>query len=118
MCLGERRWNGPEEACRVRREACILHSPCTLMHARLPVHSRSLIYIPFQLSSFDSHVRYDYLEFVDEHGHKKKYDGKVGKDRWAIRDEFKGSVVHFSFYSDGSNNEWGYKFIVSLVGVV
>ena len=62
--------------------------------------------------------RYDYLEFVDEHGQKTKYDGKVGMERWATRDEFKGSVLHFSFYSDSSNNEWGYKFTVSWVGVV
>lgn len=57
--------------------------------------------------------RYDYLEFIDEAGDKTRYDGKVGDDRWSSRVEFKGSKVRFSFHSDGSNNEWGYKFTVS-----
>ena len=31
--------------------------------------------------------------------------------------EFPGSKLHFCFHSDGSNNEWGYKFTVSLLSL-
>ena len=57
--------------------------------------------------------RYDYLQFVDENGDKKTFDGVLGDGRWPAKAEFKGSKLHFTFYSDGSNNEWGYKFTVS-----
>lgn len=57
--------------------------------------------------------RYDYLEFTDASGAKTKYDGEVGSERWPKRVEFKGQRLHMHFYSDASNNEWGYKFTVS-----
>ena len=57
--------------------------------------------------------RYDYLEFTDASGAKSKYDGEVGSERWPKRVEFKGQRLHMHFYSDSSNNEWGYKFTVS-----
>ena len=88
--------------------------------------------------------RYDYLQFTDANGEKKQFDDTVGSDRWprvglpaphksVVCDpfpsspqttEFSGPKLHFYFHSDGSNNEWGYKFTVSywahllLVGVV
>ena len=60
--------------------------------------------------------RYDYLEFTDACGAKRKFDGEVGSERWPNRVEFKGQRLHLHFYSDSSNNEWGYKFTVSCVG--
>ena len=57
--------------------------------------------------------RYDYLEFTDAGGAKHKFDGEVGSERWPKRVEFKGQRLHLYFYSDSSNNEWGYKFTVS-----
>lgn len=60
--------------------------------------------------------RYDYLEFTDESGEKYKCDGEVGKERWPTHLDFKGQKLHFKFYSDSSNNEWGYKFTVSGCG--
>ena len=57
--------------------------------------------------------RYDYLEFTDAVGAKRKFDGEVNSERWPRRVEFKGQRLHMYFYSDSSNNEWGYKFTVS-----
>lgn len=81
--------------------------------------------------------RYDYLEFTDASGTKTKFDDTVGSSRWAqvgtqpnppivleLRPhtplllshsqtaEFPGPKLHFYFHSDGSNNDWGYKFTV------
>lgn len=56
------------------------------------------------------------MEFTDESGEKYKCDGEVGKERWPTHLDFKGQKLHFKFYSDSSNNEWGYKFTVSGCG--
>ena len=80
--------------------------------------------------------RYDYLEFTDASGTKTKFDDTVGSSRWpqvGTRStaslstvtytrtavvlplqsaEFPGPKLHFYFHSDGSNNDWGYKFTV------
>ncbi|XP_065066167.1 zinc finger ZZ-type and EF-hand domain-containing protein 1-like isoform X1 [Rhopilema esculentum] len=61
--------------------------------------------------------RYDYLEFTDSKDQKRKFDQKVGTSEWPQVVEFKaGQKLHFLFHSDGSNNEWGYKFKVSAIG--
>ena len=72
----------------------------TPTHTHSPTHTHT----PF---------RYDYLEFTDSQGVKTKFDGEYGSSRWAKRMEFKGQKLGFRFHSDGSNNEWGYKFTVS-----
>ncbi|XP_064406559.1 zinc finger ZZ-type and EF-hand domain-containing protein 1-like isoform X2 [Halichondria panicea] len=61
--------------------------------------------------------RYDYLEFTDTQGSKTKFDGECGSDRWTKKAEFKGQKLTFKFHSDGSNNEWGYKFTLKAYGV-
>ena len=90
---------------------CVLPVP----HPRYPLwyipHRRHCLIHVFLVGLI--RVRYDYLVFSDSQGKETKYDGKVGMDRWPLRDDFKGSEVDFTFFSDGSNNAWGYKFAVS-----
>jgi len=62
--------------------------------------------------------KYDYLEFSNTTGTTHKFDQKVGSDSWPLRLEIKGNKLKFLFHSDQSNNEWGYKFTVSLVCVL
>lgn len=61
--------------------------------------------------------KYDYLEFTNSAGISTRYDCRVGSETWPSRVEFKGSKLQFSFHSDQSNNEWGYKFTVTAKGV-
>ncbi|XP_075051075.1 zinc finger ZZ-type and EF-hand domain-containing protein 1 isoform X2 [Mixophyes fleayi] len=62
--------------------------------------------------------RYDYLEFTDARGGKVRYDHKVGTDKWPKKVTFKaGPQLHFLFFSDSSNNEWGFKFTVTAYGL-
>jgi hypothetical protein len=52
---------------------------------------------------------------VPSSGAKVVCDGKVDCDRWPLRLVLKGAnSVRFTFKSDGSRTEWGYKFKVSL----
>lgn len=60
--------------------------------------------------------RYDYLEFTDSCGRKRKFDRNVGTDSWPAVVNFEGQRLHFLFHSDGSNTEWGYKFKVFALG--
>lgn len=61
--------------------------------------------------------RYDYLEFTDSNGNKKRFDQKVDTEKWPKSVNFKaGNRLLFNFHSDGSNNEWGYKFTVTAKG--
>ncbi|PVD39043.1 hypothetical protein C0Q70_01670 [Pomacea canaliculata] len=60
--------------------------------------------------------RYDYLEFTDSKGVKIRYDQKVGTSKWPKQVYFSGPHLHFSFRSDSSNTEWGYKFKVTAKG--
>ncbi|XP_027043421.1 zinc finger ZZ-type and EF-hand domain-containing protein 1-like isoform X1 [Pocillopora damicornis] len=61
--------------------------------------------------------RYDYLEFTDSNGNKKRFDQKVDTEKWPKSYTFKaGNRLLFNFHSDGSNNEWGYKFTVTAKG--
>ncbi|KAG8587385.1 hypothetical protein GDO81_005650 [Engystomops pustulosus] len=62
--------------------------------------------------------RYDYLEFTDARGGKFRYDHKVGTDKWPKKVTFKaGPQLQFLFFSDSSNNEWGFKFTVTAYGL-
>ncbi|KAM8975776.1 zinc finger ZZ-type and EF-hand domain-containing protein 1 [Pelodytes ibericus] len=62
--------------------------------------------------------RYDYLEFKDARGGKVRYDHRVGTDKWPKKVTFKGGPqLQFEFFSDSSNNEWGYKFTVTAFGL-
>lgn len=60
--------------------------------------------------------RYDTLEFLDSMGHKQTFDDSVGSTRWPKTARFSGPKVNFQFRSDGSNNDWGYKFILKAYG--
>ncbi|XP_031567894.1 zinc finger ZZ-type and EF-hand domain-containing protein 1-like [Actinia tenebrosa] len=61
--------------------------------------------------------KYDYLEFTDSNGNKRRFDQKVGTDKWPLKIQFKaGDRLLFYFHSDGSNSEWGYKFKVTAKG--
>lgn len=61
--------------------------------------------------------RFDYLEFTDSNGNKKRFDQKVDTEKWPKSVNFKaGNRLLFNFHSDGSNNEWGYKFTVTAKG--
>ncbi|XP_048575305.1 zinc finger ZZ-type and EF-hand domain-containing protein 1 isoform X2 [Nematostella vectensis] len=61
--------------------------------------------------------KYDYLEFTDSSGNKRRFDQKVGTDKWPLTLQFKaGNRLLFYFHSDGSNSEWGYKFKVTAKG--
>ncbi|KAJ3588924.1 hypothetical protein NHX12_009777 [Muraenolepis orangiensis] len=62
--------------------------------------------------------RYDYLEFTDARGAKVRYDTKIGTEKWPKKVTFDaGPQLQFLFHSDSSNNEWGYKFSVTALGL-
>uniref|UniRef100_A0A3Q4AS62 Uncharacterized protein n=1 Tax=Mola mola TaxID=94237 RepID=A0A3Q4AS62_MOLML len=62
--------------------------------------------------------KYDYLEFTDSRGGKVRYDMKVGTEKWPKKVTFDaGPQLQFLFHSDSSNNEWGYKFTVTALGL-
>lgn len=66
----------------------------------------------------ETELRYDYLEFTDARGGKVRYDHKVGTDKWPKKVTFKaGPQLQFLFFSDSSNNEWGFKFTVTAYGL-
>ncbi|KAF3706699.1 Zinc finger ZZ-type and EF-hand domain-containing protein 1 [Channa argus] len=66
----------------------------------------------------ETEKRYDYLEFTDSRGGKVRYDMKVGTDKWPKKVTFDaGPQLQFLFHSDSSNNEWGYKFTVTALGL-
>eukprot|EP00111_Clytia_hemisphaerica_P007029 TCONS_00020380-protein len=61
--------------------------------------------------------KYDYLEFTDSTGRKRRFDQSVGTEKWPLIVDFDaGQRLHFLFHSDGSNTAWGYKFKVSAIG--
>ncbi|CAE1249578.1 Zinc finger ZZ-type and EF-hand domain-containing protein 1 [Acanthosepion pharaonis] len=70
--------------------------------------------------SFDSRCetesRYDYLQFKDATGESFRFAHKVGLDGWPDVFIFAGPSLHFTFKSDSSNTEWGYKFKVVARG--
>uniref|UniRef100_A0A3P9L8A9 Zinc finger, ZZ-type with EF hand domain 1 n=1 Tax=Oryzias latipes TaxID=8090 RepID=A0A3P9L8A9_ORYLA len=61
--------------------------------------------------------KYDYLEFTDSRGGKVRYDMKVGTEKWPKVTFDAGPQLQFLFHSDSSNNEWGYKFTVTALGL-
>uniref|UniRef100_A0A8D3C8S4 Zinc finger ZZ-type and EF-hand domain containing 1 n=1 Tax=Scophthalmus maximus TaxID=52904 RepID=A0A8D3C8S4_SCOMX len=66
----------------------------------------------------ETEKRYDYLEFTDSRGGKVRYDMKVGSEKWPKKVTFDaGPQLQFLFHSDSSNNEWGYKFTVTALGL-
>ncbi|XP_054611299.1 zinc finger ZZ-type and EF-hand domain-containing protein 1 [Dunckerocampus dactyliophorus] len=66
----------------------------------------------------ETEKRYDYLEFTDSRGGKFRYDMKVGTEKWPKKVTFDtGPQLQFLFHSDSSNNEWGYKFTVTAMGL-
>ncbi|KAM6970616.1 zinc finger ZZ-type and EF-hand domain-containing protein 1 [Aplochiton taeniatus] len=66
----------------------------------------------------ETEKRYDYLEFTDARGGKVRYDMKVGTEKWPKKVTFEaGPQLQFLFHSDSSNNEWGYKFMVTAHGL-
>ncbi|RDD38126.1 Zinc finger ZZ-type and EF-hand domain-containing protein 1 [Trichoplax sp. H2] len=69
---------------------------------------------------FDERCRtersFDYLEFVDKTGNTKRFDYKVGFEKWPTKATFQGHNLRFTFNSDSSNTDWGYKFKVSAFG--
>ena len=68
------------------------------------------------LSDMTNNVnRYDYLEFKDSHGKTVKCDDKVGTSSWPKVLKFTNcSRLQFSFHSDSSGVDWGYKFKVHI----
>ncbi|KAK5859119.1 hypothetical protein PBY51_003209 [Eleginops maclovinus] len=66
----------------------------------------------------ETEKRYDYLEFTVSRGGKVRYDMKVGTEKWPRKVTFDaGPQLQFLFHSDSSNNEWGYKFTVTALGL-
>lgn len=66
----------------------------------------------------ETEKRYDYLEFTDSRGGKVRYDMRVGTEKWPKKVTFDaGPQLQFLFHSDSSNNEWGYKFTVTALGL-
>ncbi|KAG7515736.1 zinc finger ZZ-type and EF-hand domain-containing protein 1 [Solea senegalensis] len=66
----------------------------------------------------ETEKRYDYLEFTDSRGGKVRYDMKVGTEKWPKKVTFDaGPQLQFLFHSDSNNNEWGYKFTVTAMGL-
>lgn len=68
-------------------------------------------------SKCQTETKFDYLEFTDARGVKKKFDSKVGTDHWPTKYTFfGGGQLQFLFHSNSSHTEWGYKFTVIARG--
>ena len=64
----------------------------------------------------DDFDRYDYLEFKDSRGKTMKCDEKVGGSSWPEVLHFPNcSHLQFTFRSDSSGVDWGYKFKVFVL---
>uniref|UniRef100_A0A3Q3EHT6 Zinc finger, ZZ-type with EF hand domain 1 n=1 Tax=Labrus bergylta TaxID=56723 RepID=A0A3Q3EHT6_9LABR len=113
-------WHQPQQPVVLR--TWNLESPHNYENSR---HETSIFACPgatsFELE-FDERCetekRYDYLEFTDSRGGKVRYDMKVGTEKWPKKVTFDaGPQLQFLFHSDSSNNEWGYKFAVTALGL-
>jgi len=63
--------------------------------------------------------RYDYLEFKDSHGKTVKCDERVGVSSWPKVLKFPScSRLQFTFRSDSSGVDWGYKFKVYFASCI
>ena len=56
----------------------------------------------------------DVLNFTDAQGVTHRCHGKVGTDNWPKTLLFKGSKLTFSFHSDSTNTDWGYRFCIKV----
>ncbi|XP_042373025.1 zinc finger ZZ-type and EF-hand domain-containing protein 1-like, partial [Plectropomus leopardus] len=113
-------WHQPQQPVMLRTWS--LESPHNYENSR---HETSIFACPGATSfevEFDERCetekRYDYLEFTDSRGGKVRYDMKVGSEKWPKKVTFDaGPQLQFLFHSDSSNNEWGYKFTVTALGL-
>lgn len=113
-------WHQPQQPVVLR--TWNLESPHNYENSR---HETSIFACPGATSfevEFDERCetekRYDYLEFTDSRGGKVRYDMKVGTEKWPKKVTFDaGPQLQFLFHSDSSNNEWGYKFTVTALGL-
>ncbi|XP_062261903.1 zinc finger ZZ-type and EF-hand domain-containing protein 1 isoform X1 [Platichthys flesus] len=113
-------WHQPQQPVVLRNWK--MESPHNYENSR---HETSIFACP-GASSFEvefderceTEQRYDYLEFTDSRGGKVRYDMKVGTEKWPKKVTFDtGPQLQFLFHSDSSNNEWGYKFSVTALGL-
>ena len=56
----------------------------------------------------------DVLTFADAQGTSQRCHGKVGTDTWPKTLKFQGCKLTFTFHSDSSNTDWGYRFCVKV----
>lgn len=56
----------------------------------------------------------DILTFTDGQGGSQRCHGKVGTDSWPKTIRFQGGKLTFSFHSDSSNTDWGYRFCIKV----
>lgn len=56
----------------------------------------------------------DVLRFTDAQGTSQRCHGKVGTDSWPRTLQFQGGKLTFTFHSDSSNTDWGYRFCVKV----
>ena len=56
----------------------------------------------------------DVLTFADAQGTSKRCHGKVGTDTWPKTLQFQGGKLTFTFHSDSSNTDWGYRFCIKV----
>ncbi|XP_037604107.1 zinc finger ZZ-type and EF-hand domain-containing protein 1 isoform X4 [Sebastes umbrosus] len=113
-------WHQPQQPVVLRTWS--MESPHNYENSR---HETSIFACPGATSfevEFDERCetekRYDYLEFTDSRGGKVRYDMKVGSEKWPKKVTFDaGPQLQFLFHSDSSNNEWGYKFTVTALGL-
>jgi len=55
----------------------------------------------------------DVLSFTAQ-GNTQRCHGKVGTDSWPKTLQFQGGKLTFSFHSDSSNTDWGYRFCIKV----
>uniref|UniRef100_A0A669B698 Zinc finger ZZ-type and EF-hand domain containing 1 n=1 Tax=Oreochromis niloticus TaxID=8128 RepID=A0A669B698_ORENI len=118
--VDQENWHQPQQPVVLR--TWNMESPHNYENSR---HETSIFACPGTTSfevEFDERCetekRYDYLEFTDSRGGKVRYDMKVGTEKWPKKVTFDtGPQLQFLFHSDSSNNEWGYKFTVTALGL-
>ncbi|XP_026036910.1 zinc finger ZZ-type and EF-hand domain-containing protein 1 isoform X2 [Astatotilapia calliptera] len=118
--VDQENWHQPQQPVVLR--TWNMESPHNYENSR---HETSIFACPGATSfevEFDERCetekRYDYLEFTDSRGGKVRYDMKVGTEKWPKKVTFDtGPQLQFLFHSDSSNNEWGYKFTVTALGL-
>ena len=56
----------------------------------------------------------DVLTFANAQGTSQRCHGKVGTETWPKTLQFQGGKLTFTFHSDGSNTDWGYRFCIKV----